>query len=234
MLLVLMHGPVLAADMTIERNQARISATAIVTSEAHAEILRNTLEREFPALEHVSSFEVGRDMPVAWSLYTDLVLQALAHTQSARVSIEHDKMIIIGVTSTPDQWRAALARAGRYQPPQLAVQSEVTELGAAKPLVDICREQFDRATREARIVFSSGSTTLNSNSYASLDRLLELASDCPSAHFHIRGATDSPFGLERARAVASYLSGHGLVSSRISVAVAAGVPLQRIAVAVTL
>lgn len=227
--------PVLAAasGMTIKRNQARISVAGVVSSSGHETILMETLQRDFPGLTHSVHFETGANLPAGWSLLTDLALRAIAFTQSGAVAMDFDSIRFSGYSGRPEKWHAALSRVERHAPVGAVLESEVSVITPVRSLAALCRQQFDAALRSTRIRFASGSTGLNSNDFAALDGLLELAVDCPSSRIWIRGASKSPFGSDRAQAVASYLSGHGLRVTRVSAGVADSVPAQAVYVSVT-
>ena len=220
--------------MTIERNQARISLTGVVSSSGHETILMETLRRDFPGLVHLVRVETGANLPAGWSLLTDLALRALAFTQSGAVEINFGSVRFGGYSGSPAEWRDALSRVERHVPAGVVLESEVNVIAPGQSLAALCRQQFHAALRGTNIRFASGSARLNSNNFAALDALLELATHCPSARIHVRGAGNSPFGSGRAQAVAGYLFGQGLAEPRISVGVADSVPAQAVYVSVGL
>jgi len=223
-----------AADFSADRSVTMVSVAGDVSSDAHEAILRNTLDRSFPGLQTRLVTSRKTDLPSRWSLVTDLSLRALEQLRSGSVKITGTTVEFRGLSTAPDAWYAALGLLERNLPTQMELVSEVTVMAAARPMSAICRDLFDAALRETRLGFANGSATLGRSSHAALDRILELATDCPRARIHVRAANDENFGRQRAEAVAAYLENHGLPAARLTVGVTDSVPPRRVYLSATL
>ena len=85
-----------------------------------------------------------------------------------------------------------------------------------KPLAWYCSKRFDAALDSLAIRFEEGSSELSTNNHAALDRLLELAIECPEFSILIRTSENDSLGANRSDATAAYLLSGGLETDRIS------------------
>lgn len=107
----------------------------------------------------------------------------------------------------------------------LAVLAIATALASSAfaEILDNCNTQARYALLQTPISFDSASATLRSDAYAILQRLTEIALECPDSQLAVGGHTDSrgdtqsnlALSERRARAVASALAELGIATHRI-------------------
>jgi OOP family OmpA-OmpF porin len=111
--------------------------------------------------------------------------------------------------SLPAGWKAA---------------AEVSVKPVASPVdPTVCQQLFFELLGKARIRFASGSATIDADSIGLLDRLIETALRCPTAHIEVAGHTDNAgdeaankvLSEKRALAVTDYLIRAGLPAERL-------------------
>jgi OOP family OmpA-OmpF porin len=111
--------------------------------------------------------------------------------------------------SLPAGWKAA---------------AEVSVKPVASPVdPTVCQQLFFELLGKARIRFASGSATIDPDSMGLLDRLIETALRCPTAHIEVAGHTDNvgdeaankALSEKRALAVTDYLIKAGLPADRL-------------------
>jgi OOP family OmpA-OmpF porin len=112
--------------------------------------------------------------------------------------------------SLPAGWKAA---------------AEVSVKPVASPVdPTVCQQLFFELLGKARIRFASGSATIDADSMGLLDRLIETALRCPTAHIEVAGHTDNvgdeaankALSEKRALAVTDYLIRAGLPADRLT------------------
>ncbi len=164
--------------------------------------------------------------PENWQALTTSLAETLLRTESASVSVSvkaSDRGIELNaVTSDRDQWLADLARleSGSLG----AFKADVIAVPPAVP-AGLCGRMLDVLSKDP-IEFEPSSATLRTSAYPVLDRIVEYALDCDSSRISITGHTDARgdeawnarLSLERASAVADYLSARGLTRDRLVVA----------------
>jgi OOP family OmpA-OmpF porin len=120
--------------------------------------------------------------------------------------------------------------------PEIAPKAEATaKAEAASPppahstspaLVAECRAKLGEIAKAGRILFDSDSATLDTASFATLDRLAAAARVCPGVRIVIEGHADTEgsteynqkLSMKRAEAVVGYLIGAGADASRLDAA----------------
>ena len=205
-----------AEGLTIQRNQARVVIAGNVSSEGHEKILLDLLEKNFTGLEHSIDLSLASNLPPRWSLTTSLTLRSLLHTDVGTAEISRDHVRFGGYTTTPSAWYAALARLGQNVSADIQIESDVTPMTSDKPLAWYCGKRFDATLDSLAIRFEAGSAELSTNTHAALDRLLELAMECPDFKVLVRASDNDSLGTSRSEATAAYLLNGGLEADRIS------------------
>lgn len=208
------------AVFVIELSQARLSLRGVISSTGHEQILRRTVARQFPDIRTEIDLDISSELPASWSLTTDQTLRALVHTQSATATITSGRIVLRGITSSPDAWFAALGHLEMLLAPEVSIESAVNPFSNAKSFDSLCMQLFTAAFRNHNIEFARGSKILSTSAYGPLDEVVELGTDCPSAKITISGNGDGgpanqPNGKQRAEAVAAYLARRGLAPSRL-------------------
>lgn len=88
----------------------------------------------------------------------------------------------------------------------------------------LCENLMSHVLRHSSVKFAESSAELGSHSYAVLDEIVEIATDCPSMSIIVTGHTDNTGnehfnrGLSQARAdsVVDYLTGRGIQRARLT------------------
>ena len=208
------------ATFSIEKNQARLTIRGGVSSAGHEQILRQTTARLFPDSQPEIDLDIRSGLPSAWSLITDLTLQALSRTQASTATITPDVIELRGYTTNASAWFDALSRLEKHLPHSMELRSSVSSISARQSFSSMCRQLFAAALRSHRIEFAEGSNTLSSSAHGLLDELTELGMDCPAAAIRITGSGDGGpasqhAGKQRAEAVVAYMVQRGFDATRL-------------------
>lgn len=195
-----------------------------VSSTAHEAILRQSATKYFGTDNAEFELHLLSLPPPRWAMITDLMLRAVAETQTSTTVISTDGIDVRGITSSPDAWSNAIARVREFLPPGMRLNEDILVIRKAESLESLCRQRFSQSFGQVDIEFQESSSILSSNSFGQLDSLIELMTDCPGSVTKISGHTDStgyePSNLalseERAESVVTYLIAHGINADRLS------------------
>lgn len=109
-------------------------------------------------------------------------------------------------------------------PPGWKVTTEISVRPAATPVdASVCQQLFAELFGKGKIRFDTGSATIDRDSLALLDRLVETASRCPLTPIEVAGHTDAvgsdadnqALSEKRAQAVVEYLAHAGIARDRL-------------------
>ena len=201
-----------------------VSVSGVVSSAAHEEILRQTVQNRFNGKSPVFSVAVRPALPPGWALITDITLRALAETRTSSANLTPIAIEIDGFTEDPEGWQAALVRVRNNALPGMTVSQRIIEVGTAGSINRQCIELFRTAMRGRRIEFPRASAELGTAATPLLDELIQIAVDCPDMLIEVTGHTDSlgdetvnlALSQARANSIAAYMIAGGIASTRIN------------------
>ena len=206
----------------IEWRNSELLLAGDVSSGAHEAILWQTAATHLPDAEIKQELRRLTTLPPGWALVTDLTLRAVSMTHSSSAYVDATQVFIRGFTDDIDVWQTSADRIKQHLPPGMRLREDVSELRTGKPLDVQCTTLFEAALDGREIGFANASATLNSNSFALLDELVQLAADCPGSKFTVTGHTDSTgnesrnrqLSRQRAEAVVAYFAKRGINADR--------------------
>lgn len=211
--------------LAIEISRSGVVFRGVVSSVAHESILRQRALALFP--DRTQTFHVREQpaLPPGWALLSEVTLRAVAESYSSTTQISETLISITGITSSQSDWQAGLARIEKNLLPGMSVVHEMAEIGLLDSHEEQCARLFAETTSNQSVEFPQSATSLGSSAHPFLDELIQIAVDCPTAHFSITGHTDGTgeevsniaISRERAEAVAAYMRSGGIQQSRITV-----------------
>ena len=160
--------------------------------------------------------------PEGWDTAVVAVIEGLGMLDQGDAKIVNQEITITGETSDPtakkqiERLLASNAPGFTYQV-QLDVKPKLSQAAIN------CQQQFSQLLAEAKIKFDTGKATIKPESYDLLNRLAEVANQCPNTRLEIAGHTDASghpafnryLSQSRAEAVRQYLIQQGVDSGRL-------------------
>jgi len=221
-----------SAILVIHKGSRMLQIRGQASSIAHELILQQAADRYFGQLALDIDLDRTKRTPPGWSLVTELVLRALAHTDAARATVTTETVSIEGITSRPDEYAAALQRVKRFLLDGMAIDSAVSAMASDQSFEQLCRTRFQTVTASGRIEFAVSSADFEGNAAPLLDALIEIAVDCPAMTIIVTGYTDhrgeaianEALGRARAERVIEYMAERGVPSHQFGPAAARIVP----------
>lgn len=209
--------------LIIERRNLQLMIAGDVSSAAHEAKMLQLAATFLPDTEVKNELRLRTPLPAGWALVTELVLRAIDETHSSTAYVDEQQIFIRGFTSDSAAWQTATERLEKNLLPGMRFRHEVEELQIGASLEQQCRQLFASASSGRHIGYSHASDELNSNAFALLDELVQIAADCPSAAITIAGHTDSSgdersnLHLSKARAdsVVAYMVARGIAADRL-------------------
>jgi outer membrane protein OmpA-like peptidoglycan-associated protein len=229
---VLASVPHSAAHFQAGFRHGHLEIQSSISSTAHAEILQRTALSVVVAGQPELRFEEPAPMPAGWALITEQTVRALAATDHADATISATEVRVKGVSSNAGAWEQASHGIRRALLPDMQYIDEVETVAPQVSFATLCMRQFNSALREGGVHFPLSRAALGPGSQSLLDTLIEIASDCPTAHIVVSGHTDASgdevanrdVSTQRAQAGVEYMAAHGIDATRLTGRRAAAMP----------
>ena len=213
------------ASFSIELHRGQLVLSGFTASDEHEQALARIIGEEFSVTEPTLRYRAGVALSDDWAPATTYLLSAFAATESASASVTEQRIEIRGVTSTPDLWLSRLSALRNVLPEQMTIDHEVLIVDHPGPLSVLCERAFSQSL-DAAIDFRQSSVDIRMSSYATLERIVEVANDCRGGTIAIRGHSDASgneawnrqLSRARAQAVADHLAARGIDANRLIVA----------------
>ena len=191
---------------------------------AHAAIAQ-AAERKFFGEKVVDNLKASIGAPSGFSAAVTTALGALSRLSTGTLVVSDREMKLSGdalYEGAATQIRAGL---GKEFPQGFQFKPEISVKPAAAPVdPTVCQQLFSDLLSKGKIRFEAARATLDPDSTALLDRLIEIALRCPTANIEVAGHTDGDgedalnqaLSEKRAQAVVDYLVKAGLPQSRFT------------------
>ncbi len=213
------------ANFSMKFHRGQLVLSGFTASAKHEQALARIIAKEFGASAPTLRYRPGVLLSDEWVPVTTQLLSALATTQSASATVTEHAITIRGVSSTPEPWYEHLNALRNVLPEKMTIDHDVVIVGDVSSLSALCERAFARSLGTA-IEFRQSSVEIRTSSYATLDRIVEVANDCRAGAIAIRGHSDATgdeawnrqLSRARAQAVADHLITRGIEASRFVVA----------------
>ena len=208
----------------IEHRSGYLSIAGTTVSAGHESALLQVIEDQFAAPEKRIELRPGIVLPDDWETASLRLLHALAATQSGTAHMDADRIVIRAVTSDDDALASRLRFLREGMTRDIEIEDDVIVVEPTESLVELCRRTLTDAISET-VEFRESSAELRTSSYATLDKVIDVANDCRSSRIAITGHTDASgneawnrrLSFARAQAVADYLVRGGIEPARLTV-----------------
>jgi OOP family OmpA-OmpF porin len=190
----------------------------------HAAIVQSA-QRKFVAEKVVDNLKASLGAPSGFSAAVLPALGALSRLSTGTLVVTDREVKLSGdalFEGAATQIRAGL---GKDFPQGFQFKPEISVKPAASPVdPTVCQQLFSEQLGKGKIRFEQARATLDPDSTALLDRLIEIALRCPAANIEVAGHTDGDgedafnqaLSEKRAQAVVDYLVKAGLPATRFT------------------
>ena len=207
--------------LTITAERGTVQIRGDVSSAGNESILAEAANQLFDAVD--LQVRVTHQIPPGWSLVSEMLLRAIATTQTANAQMDAAGVTLRGVTADIAEFDASLERLKAVLLPGMALEPKVAMIRRSASLEQYCRRVFSAAVAGRTVDFGSSSMVPAAKSWPLLDALVELLVDCPASRLIVTGHTDSTgnpalnqqLSEARASAVVDYLAGRGISRERL-------------------
>ena len=205
-----------AATLTLSGNVPDNNAQAAIAQAA---------ERKFFGEKVVDNLKASVGAPSGFSAAVTAALGALSRLSTGTLAVSDREVKLSGdalFDGAATQIRSGL---GKDFPQGFQFKPEISVKPAAAPVdPTVCQQLFSNLLAKGKIRFEQARATLDPDSTALLDRLIEIALRCPTAAIEVAGHTDGDgedafnqaLSEKRAQAVVDYLVKAGLPASRFT------------------
>jgi OOP family OmpA-OmpF porin len=172
---------------------------------------------------------IVEDVPPGWAVRVLVALEALSQLNDGTLTVRPDTIRLSGNTGNADAGnqiaRLVLAKLGEDTDLVLDVTYvEALDPVAALPTPEECVAMINAAIAERKITFSPGSTEIEADALATIDRVAEALRECQTVRMEIGGHTDSQgsegmnerLSQERADAVLAAIMARRVLTSNLT------------------
>ncbi len=190
----------------------------------HAAIAQ-AAERKFFGEKVVDNLKASVGAPAGFSAAVVPALGALSRLSTGTLAVSDREVKLSGDALYDGAAAQIRAGLGKDFPQGFQFKPEISVKPAAAPVdPTVCQQLFSDLLAKGKIRFEQGRATLDPDSTALLDRLIEIALRCPTAAIEVAGHTDGDgedafnqaLSEKRAQAVVDYLVKAGLPASRFT------------------
>jgi OOP family OmpA-OmpF porin len=190
----------------------------------HAAIAQ-AAERKFFGEKVVDNLKSSVGAPSGFSAAVTTALGALSRLSTGTLAVSDREVKLSGDALYDGAAAQIRAGLGKEFPQNFQFKPEISVKPAAAPVdPTVCQQLFSDLLAKGKIRFEPMRATLDPDSTALLDRLIEIALRCPTANIEVAGHTDGDgedafnqaLSEKRAQAVVDYLVKAGLPASRFT------------------
>ena len=191
---------------------------------AHAAIAQ-AAERKFFGEKLVDNLKASVGAPSGFSSAVTSALGALSRLSTGTLAVSDREVKLSGDALYDGAAAQIRAGLGKEFPQGFQFKPEISVKPAAAPVdPTVCQQLFSDLLAKGKIRFEPTRATLDPDSTALLDRLIEIALRCPTANIEVAGHTDGDgedafnqaLSQKRAQTVVDYLVKAGLPASRFT------------------
>jgi OmpA-OmpF porin, OOP family len=181
--------------------------------------------RKFVSEKVVDNLKASVGAPSGFSAAVVPALGALSRLSTGTLVVSDREVKLSGDALYEGAAAQIRAGLGKDFPQGFQFKPEISVKPAAAPVdPTVCQQLFSELLSKGKIRFEQARATLDPDSTALLDRLIEIALRCPAANIEVAGHTDGDgedafnqaLSEKRAQAVVDYLVKAGLPASRFA------------------
>jgi OOP family OmpA-OmpF porin len=182
-------------------------------------------ERKFFGEKLVDNLKASEGAPSGFAAAVIPALGALARLSTGTLVVSDREVKLSGDALYEGAAAEIRAGLGKDFPPSFQFKPEISVKPASAPVdPTVCQQLFTDLLTKGKIRFDQARATLDPDSIALLDRLIEIALRCPTANIEVAGHTDGDgedgfnqaLSEKRAQTVVDYLVKAGLPASRFT------------------
>jgi OmpA-OmpF porin, OOP family len=204
---------------------ATLTLSGYVPDEKMHAAIAQAAERKFFGEKVVDNLKASVGAPAGFSAAVVPALGALSRLSTGTLAVSDREVKLSGDALYDGAAAQIRAGLGKDFPQGFQFKPEISVKPAAAPVdPTVCQQLFSDLLAKGKIRFEQGRATLDPDSTALLDRLIEIALRCPTAAIEVAGHTDGDgedafnqaLSEKRAQAVVDYLVKAGLPASRFT------------------
>jgi OOP family OmpA-OmpF porin len=211
-----------APQFSIEFRRGQLLLVGFTSSIAHEQALAQLVARNFDTADVHMKFRPLVVPPRNWSQVTTNLLQVIATTQAADALVSGHQVRLRGITDNASAWTTSLDTLRASLAADVLIDAEVRILDPMPAVEALCQRAFSEVGNEP-VNFRQSNADIRTSSYATLDAIVSIAYDCNETIITITGHSDASgyevnnqrLSLQRAQAVADYLTRGGLARERL-------------------
>jgi OOP family OmpA-OmpF porin len=182
-------------------------------------------ERKFFGEKLVDNVKASEGAPSGFAAAVIPALGALARLSTGTLVVSDREVKLSGDALYEGAAAEIRAGLGKDFPPSFQFKPEISVKPASAPVdPTVCQQLFTDLLTKGKIRFDQARASLDPDSVALLDRLIEIALRCPTANIEVAGHTDGDgedgfnqaLSEKRAQTVVDYLVKAGLPASRFT------------------
>jgi OOP family OmpA-OmpF porin len=204
---------------------ATLTLSGYVPDNAVHAAIAQAAERKFFGEKVVDNLKSSVGAPSGFSAAVTTALGALSRLSTGTLAVSDREVKLSGDALYDGAAAQIRAGLGKEFPQNFQFKPEISVKPAAAPVdPTVCQQLFSDLLAKGKIRFEPMRATLDPDSTALLDRLIEIALRCPTANIEVAGHTDGDgedafnqaLSEKRAQAVVDYLVKAGLPASRFT------------------